>query len=116
MPLLLLASGTEEAKGNDDEVGSQGNPQENQEDPTYEFSLDPDTKAAEKKLRRVVGKQVGRLEFASGQTSVLLSWISRNSRVSTGGFTACVFGTVLVLFEALMEHFYGSIRSRSGLA
>lgn len=25
----------------------------------YEFSLDPDTKAAEKKLRRVVAKQVG---------------------------------------------------------
>lgn len=30
----------------------------NERDAVYEYSLDPDTRAAEKKLRRVVAKQV----------------------------------------------------------
>lgn len=71
-PVLFPASGTEEAKGFDGRAGPQGNPQENQEEATYDFSLDPDTKAAEKKLRRVVAKQVGGLESALGQTGVPL--------------------------------------------
>ena len=50
---LAVASGTEETKGDDDlEPG-------NEKDAAYEYSLDPDTRAAEKKLRRVVAKQVG---------------------------------------------------------
>lgn len=36
----------------------QSDSNEEKGEPPYEFSLDPDTRAAEKKLRRVVAKQV----------------------------------------------------------
>lgn len=54
-PVYFLATATEagEEKGNEDGVS-----QIKRDEAPYEFSLDPDTKAAEKKLRRVVAKQV----------------------------------------------------------
>lgn len=43
---------------NDDDVGSDRESNAKEEEAPYEFSLDPDTRAAEKKIRRVVAKQV----------------------------------------------------------
>lgn len=52
-----LAIGAGEAKECDDAASDRGSGKGDEEAP-YEFSLDPDTKAAEKKLRRAVAKQV----------------------------------------------------------
>lgn len=52
-----VALGTEETKG-DGDTEPDGEPQEDGKGAAYEYSLDPDTRAAEKKLRRVVAKQV----------------------------------------------------------
>lgn len=53
-----VIEGTEETKG-DDDIEADGKSQENEKHAAYEYSLDPDTRAAEKKLRRVIAKQVG---------------------------------------------------------
>lgn len=50
-------AGAEEANGSDI-AQQEEKSQEHEREATYEYSLDPDTKAAEKKLRRVVAKQV----------------------------------------------------------
>ncbi|CAM9877434.1 unnamed protein product, partial [Ectocarpus sp. 12 AP-2014] len=51
------ALGAEETNGSDI-AQQEEKSQESEQEATYEYSLDPDTKAAEKKLRRVVAKQV----------------------------------------------------------
>lgn len=53
MCFLAIVTNAGEEKGNEDGVS-----QIKSDEAPYEFSLDPDTKAAEKKLRRVVAKQV----------------------------------------------------------
>lgn len=57
-----MAAGTGEEKGNEDETSEM-----KRDEAPYEFSLDPDTKAAEKKLRRVVAKQVRQVSRNSVQ-------------------------------------------------
>lgn len=61
----------------DGDPGPDGKSQANERDAAYEYSLDPDTRSAEKKLRRVVAKQVGTCMLGVGvganQACLLLS-------------------------------------------
>lgn len=67
MPYRIdVSPGAEETKGDGDDADDEGVGPDGKSiekagghAASYEFSLDPDTKAAEKKLRRVVAKQVG---------------------------------------------------------
>lgn len=67
-----VAPGMEETKGDGDiEPASE-------KEATYEYSLDPDTRAAEKKLRRVVAKQAGML-LGAGVAQNRRAYLSRAS-------------------------------------